>query len=154
LTEAVASTARRDAPTAPVIGVGPEEIADGTLVRCLLNAIKLANLVESVDAGREAAVEAEDLTLNDSGKGQVIKKFSELLPNVSVAVFTQALVVKTVYLCDLPALVVTSKDGDSVLEADLKCDEKRHCLHRVVATVDVVTHEEVVRVGWLPSNLE
>lgn len=51
LTEAVASTARGNAPTASVIGVGPEEITDWALVGCLLNAIKLADLVQCVDAG-------------------------------------------------------------------------------------------------------
>ena len=58
------------------------------------------------------------------------------------------------HLCDLSALVIASEDGDSILIAHLKGDEKSHRLHTVVATIDVVTHEEVVRVGWLTANLE
>jgi len=60
LTEAVASATRRNTPTAPLIGIRPEQVADGTLVRRLLHAIELANLVEGVDAGRETTVKAED----------------------------------------------------------------------------------------------
>ena len=58
------------------------------------------------------------------------------------------------HLCDLSALVIASEDGDSILIAHLKGDEKSHRLHTVVAAIDVVTHEEVVRVGWLTTNLE
>ena len=55
---------------------------------------------------------------------------------------------------DLSALVVASEDGKSILEADLQCDEKSYSLDRVVATVDVIAHEQVVRVGWLSTNFE
>lgn len=50
--------------------------------------------------------------------------------------------------------MVSSEDSDSVLEADLEGDEQGHGLHRVVPSVDVVTHEEVVRVGELSANHE
>ena len=58
------------------------------------------------------------------------------------------------HLGDLSALVVASEDGKSILEADLQCDEKSYSLDRVVATVDVIAHEQVVRVGWLSTNFE
>ena len=58
------------------------------------------------------------------------------------------------HLSNLSALVVTAKDSDSVGVAHLECDEKSDSLDRVVATIDVVTHEEVVGVGRLTSNLE
>ena len=58
------------------------------------------------------------------------------------------------HLCDLSALVIASEDGDSILITHLKGDEKSHRLNTVVATINVVAHEEVVRVGWLTSDLE
>ena len=58
------------------------------------------------------------------------------------------------HLSDLSALVVTSEDGNAVLEAHLEGDKKSDGLDWVVATVNVVTHEEVVRVGGLTSNLK
>ena len=96
LTEAVAGTARGDTPAAAVIGVGPQQIADGALVRRLLDTVELADLIERVDAGRQATVQAEDLVLDDSGQRQEVEQLSELLPYVSVAVLAQALVVKAV----------------------------------------------------------
>ena len=55
---------------------------------------------------------------------------------------------------DLAGLVVASEDGNAVLEADLEGDEERDGLDGVVAAIDVVAHEEVVRVGGLASDLE
>ena len=50
--------------------------------------------------------------------------------------------------------MITSENGDAILEAHLKGDQERDCLDRVVASIDVVTHEQVVGVRGLPSNLE
>ena len=41
-------------------------------------------------------MQAEDLTLDDSGQRQVVEKLSELFPDVGVAVLAQALVVEAV----------------------------------------------------------
>ena len=65
-------------------------------MRRLLDSIKLADLVQCVDAGRETAVQAEHLVLDDSGQGQVIKKLRELFPDVGVAVFPQTFIIKTI----------------------------------------------------------
>ena len=58
------------------------------------------------------------------------------------------------HLSDLTAFVVAAEDGDSVGVAHLEGDEESDCLDRVVATIDVVAHEEVVGVGRLSSNFE
>ena len=73
LAKRVAGTSGRDTPAAAIIGVGPHEIANGSLVRHLLNSIKLSDLVESVDGWRETTMETEDLALNNSGERQVIE---------------------------------------------------------------------------------
>ena len=50
--------------------------------------------------------------------------------------------------------MVTAEDGDSVREAHLECNKKRHSLNTVVAAIDVVAHEQVVGVRGLSTNLE
>ena len=61
-------------------------------------------------------VENDDfyLVIDQRGEGQIIKEVCEVLPDVSVSVFPQTLVVEAVHLGDLPALVVPSEDGDSL----------------------------------------
>lgn len=50
--------------------------------------------------------------------------------------------------------MVSTKNGDAVLVTDLEGDKQRHSLHGIVPTVNIITHEEVVCVGGLPSNAE
>ena len=50
--------------------------------------------------------------------------------------------------------MVASKDGESVFEADFQRNEESYSLDRVVATVNIIAHEQVVGVGRLSANLE
>ena len=50
--------------------------------------------------------------------------------------------------------MIASKNSESILETDLKSNKKCHCLDRVVTTIDVITHEQVVGIGWLSTNFE
>lgn len=96
LAETITSTSGRDTPTTSVIGVGPEEIADGSFVWSFLDAVKLADLVKGVNTGRETTVETEDLVLNHCRQGEVVEQLSELFPHVGISVLPQALIVETV----------------------------------------------------------
>jgi len=123
-------------------------------VWCLLHAIELSDLIKGVDTWGETTVEAEDLVLNNSCEWKVIEEFGELFPYVGVTVLSQAFIIESIHLGDLPAFVVSSKDSKSILKADLESDEKSDSLDGVVAAIDVVTHEEVVGVGRLTTNLK
>ena len=50
--------------------------------------------------------------------------------------------------------MVSSKDRDSVWISYLQCDEKSHCLNRVITSIHVVAHEEIVVIRQLTSDLE
>lgn len=124
LAKSVTRTSRRDAPSAPVIRVGPEQVAHGTLVRHLLYAVERPDVVERVDAGREAAVQAEDLVVDERGEGEVVEEVGEVLPHVGVAVLAEALIVESVHLRDLPGLVVAAEDCDALWVSDLESHEE------------------------------
>ena len=71
------------------------------------------------------------LVIDQRGEGQIIKEVCEVLPDVSVSVFPQTLVVEAVHLGDLPRLVVPSDQGDPVWVPDLGItkDQKMFHLH-------------------------
>jgi hypothetical protein len=96
LPERVASTSGRDAPAAAVIGVRPQQVADGSFVGHFLHSVQLTNLVEGVDRRRETSVETEYLSLDHCSQGQVIEQFSESLPHIGISVLAQALIVETI----------------------------------------------------------
>jgi len=88
-----------------------------------------ANVVEGIDRGRQAAVQAEDLKrkensenicvvffvflffayllLNQRRQGEEVKQVGKVLPHVGVAVLSEALVVKAIDLGDLAGLVIS-----------------------------------------------
>lgn len=107
LAETVSSTSWRNTPAASIIRVRPQQVAHGTFLWHLLNSVELSNLVESVDAGWETTVEAENLILNDSCKGQEVEKLCEYFPYVGIAVFSEALVVESI--ANTPYLSLTQK---------------------------------------------
>mmetsp|Transcript_10877 Transcript_10877/g.30026 ORF Transcript_10877/g.30026 Transcript_10877/m.30026 type:complete len:251 (+) Transcript_10877:904-1656(+) len=154
LPKGVSSSAGGDTPTASVIGIGPNEIAHGSLVRHLLDTVEVAGVIEGVDGWGEASVQAEYTIGNDGSHWQVIKGVREVLPNVGVSVLSEAFVVESVHLRDLTTLVVASQDCDAVSVPHFERHEQRDCLQRVVSSVDVVTHEQIVRLRTRTPDAE
>ena len=99
-------------------------------------------------------MKAENVSLNDSGQWQVIEETCEVLPNIGITVLSEALVIETIHLGDLLALMVSSEDSDSAWVPNLKGDQKGDSLDWVVASINVISHEEIVIVWQLSSDLE
>ena len=129
LTERVSCTSWRDTPTASIIWIRPQEITDWPLMRNLHDSIELLNLIESIDTWRKSSMKAENVSLDDSGQWQVIEKTCEVLPNIGITVLSEALIIETIHLSDLLALMVSSKDGDSIWVPNLEGDQKGDGLH-------------------------
>lgn len=154
LSERVSSSSWGDTPSASIIRIRPEKIANWTFVWHFHDSVKLLDLIQSIDTWGETSMQAEDVSFDDGSQGKVVEEGGEVLPYICVSVFPEALVVEAVDLGDLLTLVVTSKDSDSVRVPDLQCNQKSHCFYRVVSSIDVVAHEKVVVVGELASNFE
>ena len=50
--------------------------------------------------------------------------------------------------------MVASENGHSFLEPDFESDQQGHCLNAIVASIDVIAHEEIVRLWDLSSDSE
>lgn len=73
---------------------------------------------------QNASFHFTDLVLDQRRHGEVVEQLGEAIPDRGVAVLAQAFVVEAVNLRDLPRLVVSPKDGDTVLKPDLTVHER------------------------------
>lgn len=83
-------------------------------MRNLLGTSDNPDLVDRANLGTEASVDAEDLAINNGGKHEEIKDLAACLPHRRITILLLALFVESVYLRDLPRLVITSHEDDSI----------------------------------------
>jgi len=99
-------------------------------------------------------MEAEDIWLDNSCKRNIVEESCEMLPHVGITVLSKTLIIESVNLGDLLALVISSQKCDSAWIANLETDEEWDSLNGVVASVNIVTSEQVVVVGHFPTYLK
>jgi hypothetical protein len=125
-------------------------------------------------------VHGEDLLVDDGGDGEAVEAVGESLPQLDVvsplACFVafvsqscaqrnggwdrregkgeRTLIVESVNPVDRRALVVTTEDEEVLRVLDLVREEEADRLERLLASVDVVTEEEVVGFGRETTVLE
>ena len=85
----------------------------------------------------------EDLLVNDGSNRKAVKAVGESLPKLDV-VPALALIVETVDTVDRGTFVVSTEDEEVLGVLDLVGQKEANSLKRLLATVDVVTEEEVV----------
>jgi len=91
-------------------------------------------------------VHSEDFLVDDGCNGQTVEAVGEGLPKLDI-VPTLALVVKTVDAVDRGTLVVSAENEEVLGVLDLVGQQKANSLERLLATIYIVTEEEVVRLG-------
>ena len=99
-------------------------------------------------------MDAENFVVNDGSEGKVVEDFGAVAPDVDRAVFAEALVVESVDLSDLTRLVIASDQSDTLRVTNFQGEQKKERLDRIVATIDEITHEQVVGIGALAAHLE
>ena len=74
----------------------------------------------------------------------VVKELRAIPPYIYAAVLPHAFVVETVYLCDLPALVIAAQQCNAVRIPHLQSDQEHHRLQAVETTIDEIAQEQVI----------
>ena len=106
-----------------LLGVGPEQVAEESILRNLSWACYLLELCHSDELWRQAAVHTQDLIIDESGDGHAVKDVLELFPDAD-GVAALALVVETVDSIDLTALVISSQQEEILLKLDFVGQEE------------------------------
>ena len=93
-----AGPAGRHRPALYLLRVGPNQVTECSLVGDLLVPLNQPDLVEGPDLWGEAAVDTEDLTVDEGGHSEKIKDFATIFPDIAVPVLVLTLVIEPVYL--------------------------------------------------------
>ena len=142
------------APTDDVlIGIRPQQIAQQARVRYVSRPHNTLNLLHVLQLRGEAAMHAEDLLVDDRGNGQAVEAISERLPQFDV-VTSLALIIKAVYSVDTGAFVISTQNEEVLRIFDLVGQQQADSLQGLLAAINVVAHEEVVRRGREAPVLE
>jgi hypothetical protein len=99
-----------DSPRLDVLGVAPDEVAEGALVGDLLGAGDDADLVDGADFRGKAAVHAEHGAIDNGGEDEEVEDLAAGFPDGGVAVFLLAFFVEAVDLGDLAGFVVAADE--------------------------------------------
>ena len=67
----------------------------------LLYTVQCSDVVEGINAWGETSVEAEDLIVDEGSKREIIEQIGEELPNIGIAIFSEAFIVETINLRNL-----------------------------------------------------
>ena len=98
-------------------------------------------------------VHANNLLLNDGHKRQAVEAVSELFPELNTVPLL-ALVVKAVDTVDRGALVVAPQHEKVLWIPNLVAQKQNDHLDTLLATIDVVAEEKVVRLRRVAAELE
>jgi hypothetical protein len=113
----------------------------------------LLDLVEGADLGAEAAVHAQNLLVDEGHNRQTVEALGEGLPQLD-AKSSFALVVKAVYSVDRGRLVIASQQEEVLGVFDFIGQQQTDGLETLLASVNIIPQEQVVRVGWVLAILE
>lgn len=105
-----------------------------------------ADLLHRVEVGTKTTVHGKDLLVNNGGNGETVEAVGKCLPELDV-VATLALVVETIDTVDGGTLVIATEDEEVLGVLDLVGEQQADGLQGLLASVDIITEEEVVGLG-------
>ena len=135
------SSGRNTKSKLALLRITPHEISKRSLMGYFLNSKYLVNVFYLMECGWKASVYTKHLPIYDSSDGKIVKYISKKLPNFGITILCLALSVEPIYLCDLPGLVISSDQGNSLWVSKLQEHQKSYGLHAMSTTIDIVAQE-------------
>lgn len=102
-----------------------------------------ADLLHRIQVGAQTTVHGEDLLVDDCSNGQAIEAIRECFPQLDI-VSPLALVVEAINSVDGCAFVIATENEKVLGVFDLVCEQKADCLKGLLASIDVISEEEVI----------
>lgn len=134
-----------------LVWIGPEKIAQETAVRNISWAHNTADLLHRVQVRAQTPMHSEDLLVNDCSNRKAVEAIGECLPELDV-IPPLALIIESINTVDGGAFMVATENEEVFGVLDFVCEEQADGFQRLLASIDVITKEEVVCL-WRESTI-
>ena len=96
-----------------VVGTGPKQVRDWTLIRVRVTSVQHLVLVDSFQFGGKSSVTSQDLSIYDGTERHMVKNLTKVFPHISIAELAHALIIKPIKLADLACLMIAADERNS-----------------------------------------
>jgi hypothetical protein len=96
------------------------------------------NLVNGVNRGGQAAMDAENLIVYDHTESEEVEEIGEVMPNIRIPVFSRTLCIESIGLRHASRFVIASDEMDAGRVSQLQADQERNSLNAEQASIDIV----------------
>jgi hypothetical protein len=125
-----------------LVGIRPEKITQKTSVWNVGGSHYTLNLLKRAKLWAQATMHAKNLLIDESCNGEAIEAVSESLPKLDV-IAALALIIESINTINGGALMVSTEEEEVLGVLNLIGQEEAHCLEGLLATVDIVTKEQI-----------
>jgi len=100
--------------------------------------VKVQDLINGLQHRAQATMDAKNAAIYDGAQREIIEDFAAPAPYVATAVLALTLVVKPVYLRDLPRLVVSTDESYAIRISHFERQKEKECFDAVEASIHKV----------------
>jgi len=97
---------------------------------------------------------AEDFSFHNCPNSKIVKDFSAVFPRVCISIFSDSFIIESINCSNLPGLMVPSEECNVSWVLQFETKQELEGLHRVVASINKVSHKNVSGVWYFPSFVE
>jgi hypothetical protein len=135
------------------VRICPEDVTEKTCVRHITRSSYVSDLFHLTQLRTQATMHANNFVINDSCTWKAIEGVAKGFPELDTETAT-TFVIETINPVDSRALVVASKNEKVFWVLDLVGKQQAHDLKRLLASVNVITEKEIVRLRRKPTIFE
>jgi len=133
--------------------IGPKKIVEKSVVGDVGRPSDIANVIHVAEGRTETTMNTENLACHNCSNWKGVECVDKCLPDLNIAT-SLTLIVEAVHTGNIGAFVVAAKQEEVLGVTNFVAQKQQNGFETLFATVDIVTEEQEVAVGWKAAHLE
>lgn len=128
------------------VRIGPNEVAHWARLRNVPESIDLGDLIYKGKGRRKPSMNAEYFLVDDGSEGKISKDFNDPIPNFMIPILSKDLVIEAISASQRCSFMISPQKDVGKRSQAFERKEVADCLDGVIASIDVISQEDVVAV--------